>query len=108
MDNGTVTPGWKTSEFWLHILAQAPAVLGIFIGAANPVVIGVAAFANLGAAVYTAMRSNVKIASIGATAAPAAVDAANAAAAALTKLSAGAAGSAAEAAAQAAAASKGA
>lgn len=36
-------PGWKTTEFWLTVLAQVPAVLGIFLGASNPITIGVGA-----------------------------------------------------------------
>lgn len=74
----TVTPGWKTSEFWLHIVAQLPAVLGMFLGASNPVVIAVAAVSALGSAVYTVSRSNLKsdaLTSAAAAAASAAADA---------------------------------
>lgn len=58
--NNQAKPGWKTSEFWLHVLAQAPAIAGIFLGATNPVVLGLAAISTLGAAVYTASRTSVK------------------------------------------------
>ena len=47
-------PGWKTTEFWLTILAQVPAVVGIFAGAANPITIGISAAATIA---YTLCRS---------------------------------------------------
>ena len=53
-------PGWRTSEFWLHILSLIPMGLGIALGASNPVTIGVGAAAALGASIYTACRSQVK------------------------------------------------
>lgn len=72
-----ITPGYKTSEFWLHIVAQLPMVLGLFLGASNPVVIAVAAAGALASAVYTVSRSGLKkeaIASVAAAAATAAAD----------------------------------
>jgi hypothetical protein len=73
------TPGWRTSEFWLHLVSLVPMALGVALGASNPVTIGVGAAATLGAAVYTACRSNVK-----ATGLAVAANAAQAAAAAIT------------------------
>ena len=52
--DGTIKPGWKTTEFWLTILAQAPTVLGIFLGASNPITIGISAAATIA---YTLGRS---------------------------------------------------
>ncbi len=77
MDN-QVTPGWKTSEFWLHIVGQVPAVLGIIMGASNPVVLGVSAVCGLASAIYTACRSQVKVAALvsGAQAATTAINSA--------------------------------
>lgn len=81
MNNGTiVTPGWKTSEFWLHIASQIPTIAAFVLGASNPVVLGLAAAYTLGSAIYTVSRSQVKVAAITA-AATAAADALNAAAA---------------------------
>lgn len=68
----TVTPGWKTSEFWLHIVSQLPAVLGIFLGASNPIVLGVAAVGALASSVYTFSRSGLKSDAMAAAAASAA------------------------------------
>lgn len=67
------SPGWKTSEFWLHIVSLVPMVLGVALGASNPVTLGVGAVATIGAAVYTASRSGVKssAAQVAASAAPA-------------------------------------
>ena len=81
--NSIVTPGWKTSEFWMHLLAQLPAVAGLFLGASNPVVIGLACAANLGASIYTACRSNVKMSAL----VPLALSTANAATDLLNKAS---------------------
>lgn len=63
MDN-QVTPGWKTSEFWLHILAYAPAIAAIFLPPTAPILLGITAVSHLAAAVYTAQRSGVKIAAL--------------------------------------------
>jgi hypothetical protein len=76
--NGTVTPGYKTSEFWLHILSQVPAVLGMFLGASNPIVLAVAAAGALASAVYTVSRSGLKSTAITAAASNAASAAASA------------------------------
>jgi hypothetical protein len=65
MNNQTVTPGWKTSEFWLTLLHQIPTVLAIFLGASNPAVIAVGVVGGLVSAIYTANRSGVKIAAMG-------------------------------------------
>lgn len=78
MDNGTVTPGWKTSEFWLHIAAQIPTVAALLLGASNPVVLGLTAACALGSAIYTISRSNVKVTALTA-AAQAAADSLNSA-----------------------------
>ena len=40
-------PGWKTTEFWLTVATQIPVVLGIFLGASNPITIGVGAAATI-------------------------------------------------------------
>ena len=72
-------PGWKTSEFWLHIISQVPTVLALCLGASNPVTLGIGAAAMLGSSIYTACRSNVK-----ATGLQVAVQAAQAAAQAIT------------------------
>lgn len=61
---GAVTPGWKTSEFWLHLAAQIPTVAAVFLGAANPVVLALTAACALGSAIYTVSRSQVKVAAI--------------------------------------------
>lgn len=74
----TVTPGYKTSEFWLHIIAQVPTILALFLGASNPITIAVAAVGALGSAVYTISRSGLKsdaIVSAAASATAAASDA---------------------------------
>ena len=77
------SPGWRTSEFWLHILSLVPMGLGIAIGASNPITLGVGALATIGASVYTASRSGVKSSAVqvAASAAPAIAAAINAAAA---------------------------
>ena len=62
--NNVPTPGWKTSEFWMHLLAQLPALAAMFFGANSSATIGIAVGANLGAAIYTACRSNVKMAAL--------------------------------------------
>lgn len=64
-----MTPGWKTTEFWLSILALLSTVLpqvAPIAGAGGPVL--VAAGAGL-AAVYTASRSYVKAKEVQAVAA---------------------------------------
>lgn len=68
MNNGTVTPGWKTSEFWLHIAAQIPTIGALFLGASNPIVLGLTAACALGSAIYTVSRSQVKVAALTAAA----------------------------------------
>jgi hypothetical protein len=50
----TNKPGYKTTEFWMTVLVQIPAVLGIFLGATNPIVIGVGAAATIA---YTLSRA---------------------------------------------------
>ena len=52
MDNSS-KPGWKTTEFWLTILTQVPTVLGLIMGASNPVTIGIGAAATIA---YTLCR----------------------------------------------------
>lgn len=59
VDN-TVKPGWKTSEFWLHLLAMASGVLAIVPGVPAAAVVGVAAISNLAAAWYSYNRTDVK------------------------------------------------
>jgi hypothetical protein len=76
--NGTVTPGWKTSEFWLHIFCQIPSVLGMLIGASNPIVLAMTAAGALASAVYTISRSGLKSTAITAAASTAATAAASA------------------------------
>ena len=51
---GLTKAGWKTSEFWLTILAQVPTLLGMFLGASNPITLGVGAAAIVA---YTLGRS---------------------------------------------------
>lgn len=72
----TVTPGWKTSEFWLHILAQVPTVLALFLGASNPITIAVAAAGTLASGIYTFSRSGLKSDALTAAASAAATAAA--------------------------------
>ena len=72
-----VTPGWKTSEFWLHIAAQVPAIVGMFLGASNPVVIALSAVYGLGSVAYTFSRSGLKSDAIVAASAAAAQAAAS-------------------------------
>lgn len=74
------SPGWKTSEFWLHILSFVPMALGAALGASNPVTLGVGAIAVLGSSIYTASRSHIKSTGVqvAAKAAIAASDAINA------------------------------
>lgn len=67
-----IKPGWKTSEFWLSLLAQVPAIVGLFLGTSNPAVIAVGAAVNIA---FILGRSHVK-AKIGMAAAMAAVQAA--------------------------------
>lgn len=74
----TVTPGWKTSEFWLHIIAQLPSVLAVFLGASSPIVIAVAAAGGLASSVYTFSRSGLKSDALTAAASAAASAAADA------------------------------
>ncbi len=81
--NNTVTPGWKTSEFWIHLLAYAPVVAAVFLPASSPILLGIAAVTHLGSAFYTAQRSGVKIAAMAQQAAPSAASIAEAAASAL-------------------------
>jgi len=52
-----VKAGWKTSEFWLAVLAQAPTIVGLFLGATNPITIGIGSAVAIG---YIIARSNVK------------------------------------------------
>ncbi len=61
MPDNTTKPGWKTSEFWLHVLAYAPAVAAIFLPPSAPALIAISAVAHLSAAAYTFSRSGVKI-----------------------------------------------
>ena len=77
-------PGWKTTEFWMTIVAQVPVVLGIFIGVSNPITIGVGAAATIA---YTLSRAWSK--SNGATVTLAALQAAAEAAKALPAASSG-------------------
>lgn len=56
----TVTPGWKTSEFWLTVVHQLPTLLAVLLGASNPVTIAIGAASALGASIYSASRSHVK------------------------------------------------
>jgi hypothetical protein len=65
-------PGWKTSEFWLHLVAivlpvVAAVVSPLLVATANPVGIAAAALltslaANYGASQYSAARTEVKLA----------------------------------------------
>jgi hypothetical protein len=64
-------PGWKTTEFWLTIATQVPVVVGVFIGASNPITLGLGAAATIA---YTLSRAWSK--SNGAAVALAALDAA--------------------------------
>lgn len=50
----TTKPGWKTTEFWLTILTQIPTVLGLIMGASNPITIGIGAAATIA---YTLCRA---------------------------------------------------
>ena len=74
----TVEPGWKTSEFWMHILAQVPTVLALFLGASNPITIAVAAAGTLASGIYTVSRSGLKSDALTAAASAAATAAASA------------------------------
>lgn len=55
-----VKPGFLTSEFWLHVLASAPAVLAVIPGVPQAVVIVLAAVSNLSAAMYSRGRADLK------------------------------------------------
>lgn len=55
--NNQVKPGWKTTEFWLTALTQVPTILGLFLGASNPITIGVGAAAVIA---YTLGRNWTK------------------------------------------------
>ncbi len=61
MPDNTTKPGWKTSEFWLHVLAYAPAVAACFLPPSAPALIAISAVAHLAAAAYTFSRSGVKL-----------------------------------------------
>ena len=76
-----VTPGWKTSEFWLHLIAYAPAIAAIFLPQSSVILLGITAVSHLAASAYSANRSGVKIAAL----APTAIDIAGAVADALDK-----------------------
>lgn len=54
MENGEMKPGWKTTEFWLTLATQVPVVVGIFLGATNPITLGLGAAATIA---YTLGRS---------------------------------------------------
>ena len=57
-----LTPGWKTSEFWLHMAAiVVPAALGALQGQLNPALLGVlGALGSLLAAKYGDRRADLK------------------------------------------------
>lgn len=61
MEN-SVKPGWTTSEFWLHILANAPVVLALIPGFAIPagVVVLITAVSHVAAAFYGSSRADLK------------------------------------------------
>lgn len=50
-------PGWKTTEFWLTLLSNVPAVLAVFGVASNPIGMAVGAAATIG---YAISRSSHK------------------------------------------------
>ena len=50
-------PGWKTTEFWITLIPQIPVIAGLFLGATNPIVLGIAAATSIA---YTIIRSNHK------------------------------------------------
>jgi hypothetical protein len=52
--DGATKPGWKTTEFWLTLATQVPMIVGIFLGATNPITIGLGAAATIA---YTLGRS---------------------------------------------------
>lgn len=56
----SVKPGWKTSEFWLHALASAPAILAVIPGVPAAVGVIVAAVSNICAAFYSGNRTALK------------------------------------------------
>lgn len=59
-----VAVGWKTSEFWMHLLAYVPTIAAIFLPSTAPLMLGISAFAHLGAAAYGFNRSSVKVAAL--------------------------------------------
>lgn len=66
MDTPTATPkpGWKTSEFWLHLLSYVPAILATVVGPEHPAVLALGAVVTLSgqsaAKSYTSKRVQVK------------------------------------------------
>lgn len=53
--------GFKSSEFWSHIVALLPLLAACLGGPAAPVLIAAGAVAQLGAGVYTASRTKAKV-----------------------------------------------
>lgn len=53
VDNQT-KPGYKTTEFWMTLLMNVPAVLGLFIGASNPITLAIGGVATVA---YTLSRA---------------------------------------------------
>lgn len=72
---GQTKPGWKTTEFWLTVATQIPMIVGIFIGASNPITLGLSAAATvaytLGRAWSKANAAQVALTALAAAAAEA-------------------------------------
>lgn len=53
--------GFKSSEFWGHILGALPLLAACLGGPAAPILLAAGAVAQLGASVYTSARAKAKI-----------------------------------------------
>ena len=52
-----IKAGFKTTEFWLTVLAQVPTVIGLFVGQTNPITVGIGAACVIA---YNVLRSAQK------------------------------------------------
>lgn len=60
MEQNTVKPGWKTTEFWLGIIPQVLPVLALVLGNAHPAVLIVNVVGGIVSKFYTADRTQLK------------------------------------------------
>ena len=54
METGEIKEGWKTTEFWLTLLAQAPAIIAMTLGTSSKLALGLSAICTI---VYTLART---------------------------------------------------